>query len=127
MKVLKFRTWCKSLKFFTTQPAIISTGRQLLFHHCNNNISIVNLDDDSEYIVQQFTGLLDKTGIEIYEGDILLQDLANITSEVKWSSLELAYIIQYPDLTFAYLADFEPSDIRVVGNIFEYNELIIKL
>jgi uncharacterized phage protein (TIGR01671 family) len=61
MKTLKFRAWSESQKewhYFT--PENISTYKQTFEIHI--------LNGDEFYL---FTGLLDKNGKEIYEGDVL--------------------------------------------------------
>lgn len=56
MREIKFRAWIpKENRMFT----MYNEG---FFAHCDNN---------PDYIVMQFTGLLDKSGVGIYEGDIV--------------------------------------------------------
>jgi hypothetical protein len=67
----KFRVWCETLqKFFTPQWVDGSYGNQILYLHTGNQISIQN-----DPIIQQFTGLLDSEGEEVFEGDILQSNL----------------------------------------------------
>jgi len=76
---------------------------------------------------QQFTGLKDRNGREIYEGDILNYTLAGIVEdikvEVRWGDCAwILYDIEYKDcighLTVAI------KTYEVVGNIFENPELL---
>lgn len=73
------------------------------------------------YILMQFTGLLDKNGTEIYEGDILVM---NIESNFKKKRSE-PFVMEWNPHTAAW-ANYSPREIvEVIGNIYENPELII--
>ena len=68
------------------------------------------------YIIQQWTGLLDKNGKEIYEGDIIKTPLAHMFRsniyEVKYHQNRFT-----PD-------DICDGDVEIIGNIFENKDLL---
>jgi len=94
---------------------------------------------DMEIVVMQYTGLKDKNGKEIYEGDIvMLRDV--FLGPVEFGHFELAGggvlegFLSYKTPCFAMRLDDgsgytdlgESCNIRVIGNIWENPELLEK-
>lgn len=67
MREIKFRAWNKVGKFYVNdvQDAYDGTGPDDPFDNFGDAL------DDDNYVVEQFTGLTDVNGKEIYEGDIV--------------------------------------------------------
>lgn len=78
--------------------------------------------DEENFIIQQYTGLKDKRGKEIYEGDII--NTSNGIKEVIYSediaSFECTDWLGSRNL-YGYQKE---NDIQIIGNIFENQELI---
>jgi uncharacterized phage protein (TIGR01671 family) len=125
----KFRIWNRIFKRFIKQDsiAISACGNLFVGEGWRNDFQKEwNSFKSNDLIIQQFTGLTDKTGREIYEGDILkfLLEFAfdggyPSFQEVKWSDKNGRWIL--PMVTIDY---FNPSYVEVVGNIFENPELL---
>lgn len=75
--------------------------------------------------IGQFTGLLDKNGKEIYEGDILKVESEKLMV-IGWSEKFASFIINRKDWTFSHWfgESCDPYNYEVVGNIYENPELL---
>lgn len=89
--------------------------------------------DTSIYKLMQFTGLLDRNGKEVYEGDVVQYKkhdgylLDDFTGVVTW---DLTQLIVSNESSTLYLADVDElqhdvlNHLEVVGNIYENQELL---
>ena len=95
-----------------------------------NNPMHTDFSDDGELrtrdgnTIQQFTGLKDKNGKEIYEGDIIIKD--GIYFEIKWNRLGASfYCLPKRLLDRKIRPEFSDLELyEVVGNIFENPKLL---
>lgn len=86
------------------------------------------LDEEENWKVMMFTGLLDRHGKEIYEGDIVVYKEGLIGSEVDYI---FTVIFMHGNFILESNEDHEYNDylgavehIYVIGNIYENPELI---
>ena len=129
-RIIKFRAWDKELKeFLTWEELIIEEYNDVLMAGFEKN--------QTNIILQQFTGLLDKNGKEIWEGDVVKykflsgfnceNDYPNggdeIIKEVRFINGEF-----YPKPTYQEIDDgyysYRMFDFEIIGNIFENPELL---
>lgn len=113
MREIKFRVWHKKDK----EMLVFLSG----FDYNTNILSVLQTIQEWEiYQVMQFTGLKDKNGKEIYEGDIVKYDDEEDLFEIIWSKEDAGLKIKSGN----YINLIEPEYLEVIGNIYENPELL---
>ena len=118
MRELKFRAWWKDEKRFLDGDEWYMTCSGAKYLH----YSVMPYKDDN-FIIEQSTGLIDKNGKEIYEGDVVRYAIRpSRTTVVEWWSGEEEY---YPCCTTSGFAlPYSEDGYEVIGNIHENKELL---
>ncbi len=112
MRILKFRFWKEK-------------RLQGILELKKNDILDMPWDWDA---VDQFTGLFDKSGKEIYEGDILKHSGENGVSLISWQEKSMAFVFCKDGwLCNHFIEEMSPiEEYEVIGNLHENPELISK-
>lgn len=115
MREIKFRCWRKSQKTMYPPSSIWK-------------MNLWGCDYTDDIILMQFTGLLDKQGKEIYEGDIVEVNGVGVHEEKgKVLFFHGAYKIADEKGINLTLDELEYEDtIEIIGNIYETPEKIKK-
>lgn len=132
-RIIKFRAWDKA------GGEMLSWGqiyKELIESH-------TDVFTEEGYEVMQYTGLLDKNGVEIYEGDVLRLAKPRSPYHKENQILEVVFgerkrynnetIPHEGFVGFSFISHtkglgtvFDESEIEVIGNIYEHKHLISK-
>ena len=115
MREIKFRAWDKKAKKWINFTAIEFKRKRVFLKDGFGNY----IDGDFEIV--RFTGLSDKNGKEIYEGDIVRG--LELIGEIFWEDEEPSFQFKSKDGS-AFLNQDYMDNFEVIGNKFEAREFI---
>ena len=105
----RFRAWDKSIN------ALLESG----------TFDLVRGFHNPSFIVEQCTGLKDKNGNLIYEGDLLLLDPDDPPALVVWDEDVAMFCLEQEDVCYTFdNCGYSPQEMEIVGNSHESPELL---
>lgn len=132
---IKFRVWDHNLKEYiedsNADPMISWDGKVYCYERQKEGGDVL-VSNIRNITVQQYTGMVDKDGKEIYEGDLLRMITEGMVYEVVYNSEYTAFTCRVHNYHLRADASDALCDLwcvdckEVIGNIFENPELIIK-
>ena len=133
MREIKFRAWDKTYSLMNYKVQVGNTDYADQNYTCNsiwvdygdnNSVGWINADEKCIELMQ-YTGLKDKNGKEIYEGDIIEFYFlgSDEKAEIVYNEDRAMFCLQYNKnkLNGWHL---NPSKYNVLGNIYENPELL---
>ncbi len=121
MREIKFRAWDKTHKKMLDR-VLAGPGDPCSIVWDEERPGWVNFDDACG-VIMQFTGLLDKHGREIYEGDIVFNPDCDVRGVVTWMQKFATYIVEPIDDGYHYALH---DAWQVIGNVWEHPEMVEK-
>lgn len=120
----KFRAWDKEFKEMVQVDALVLDAQVIKATYKNGNVV---KEDIKYYDLMQTTGLLDKNGKEIFEGDIV--DYKGRKAIVNWHGSYASFIYRFVDELQERKSEWKPLYLayykfEVVGNVHENKELL---
>ena len=116
----RFRAWDKEFKEMVQVDALIFDEQIIKATYKNGNIV---KEDLKNYVLMQSTGLKDKNGKEIFEGDIIDSTDGFLTGVIEFRvslGMFVSYLVEYNN--FERLCNIASSR-KIIGNIWEHPEL----
>ena len=128
MREIKFRAWDKKAKemiYLTGFKYFGRNGIQIFYNYEDDGIAARSLNE-KDIEIMQYTGLKDKNGVEIYEGDIF-KAIDGSLFKVSYDEEELIYIVNCIVEDYSWnISRFKIEEFEVIGNIYENPELLNK-
>ena len=128
----RYRAWDVLAEEMIDEILMISFVRKEIIGKFRNGSTSVPLKFEDErnredVILMQSTGLVDKNGKEIFEGDIL--DYKGRKALVRWHGSYASFIYRFVDEPHKRKAEWKPLYLaymkcEIIGNVYENTELL---
>lgn len=122
MREIKFRAWNKNLKKMYKIGQITLEKGTWNYEPDNREYIGMSIPYQPSFVLMQYTGLKDKNGREIYEGDIVTCGDKNIKYLIEWQDTGLKGR-QWNNSSYIGLKYWQ-KDLEVIGNEFDNPELL---
>lgn len=130
MREIKFRAWNKNFKKMYKIGQITLEKGTWNYEPDNREYIGMSIPYQPSFVLMQYTGLKDKNGKEIYEGDIVeIKGYSN--KGYNTGLVKEIYVVEFKDFCWSCgtksllnLATINWASIEVIGNIYDNPELL---
>lgn len=123
MREIKFRAWDSKYKKMSSFKSMQNSAVFAIANGLDSDQFIV-LPKYENITLMQYTGLKDKNGTEIYEGDILNHHYHKEIGDIRWEEKRATFLLFYTDGLKDGLLSVDSPSYEVIGNIYENPELL---
>lgn len=124
----RFRAWDKEFKEMVQVDALVFDEQIIKATYKNGNVV---KEDIKNYVLMQSTGLRDKNGKEIFEGDIIAIEVEDVETPInakvfqnrKIGILMFHVFEDNEDVPMVELLEDDSVAFAIIGNIWEHPEL----
>ena len=123
MREIKFRAWDKENEKMMKVSSLHLENKEISVKE-NGTFRLFRMQD-----LMQYTGIKDKNGKEIYEGDIVLIKLDETSTWYKTvvgfkKGAFIANLIDKEDYVYIFHHGFTDDDFEIIGNVYENKNLL---
>lgn len=125
MREIEFRAWLKKHLKLVNVKRIDFEAQEIVYDEIDFEYEDVIREKTAlfkDISLLEYTGLKDKNGVKIFEGDIVRCDDEICT--IVWDEQYLTYAVNFKEDGNTNLGDFDSKDLEVIGNIYENKELL---
>ena len=135
MSLLQFRAWNKKTQSFIDYGDLVLDLRSGKIYAGDIGLVESTIDVTDQIELMQSTGMKDKNGVEIFEGDVVLVSVQNgfdyldnkvcvVKNSIDYSGLVCATVDEDLEYRIFNTELFEEYTYEVIGNVYENSELL---
>ena len=132
LRTIKFRVWDKHKKYMHKLDALFLDEKMFRVQNYKNEHDVFSFGTEYFSEPMQFTGLLDKNMVEIYEGDVVTIKGDERKFYIRWfDDMCFAFADVRSDYVKTFYSCYDTSNgfpldewIEVIGNIYKHPHLL---
>ncbi len=125
MREVEFRAWLKKHLKLVNVKRIDFEAQEIVYDEIDFEYEDVIREKTAlfkDISLLEYTGLKDKNGVKIFEGDIVRCGCEICT--IVWDEPYVTYAVNFKEDGNTNLGDFESKYLEVIGNIYENKDLL---